>query len=152
MGYEEQIEEIEKEIRKTQYNKATQHHIGLLKAKIARLKDKAEVRAKSGKKGEGYSVRKEGDATIIMLGYPSVGKSTLLNALTNAESEVADYEFTTLDVIPGAMNIYGARIQLFDVPGIVEGAASGRGRGKEVLAVLRSADLCLLIVDVKRGS
>jgi len=148
--FEEQIEEIEKEIKKTQYNKATEHHIGLLKAKIARLKDKQEVRASSGKKGEGYSIKKEGDATIIMLGFPSVGKSTLLNALTNAKSPVADYEFTTLDVIPGTMNLFGAQLQLLDVPGVVEGAASGRGKGKEVLAALRNADLCIFIVDITK--
>ena len=150
MGAEEQIKEIEAEIKKTQYNKATQHHIGLLKAKIAKLRDKIEVQASKSKKGEGYSVKKSGDATVIMLGFPSVGKSTLLNALTNADSEVGAYEFTTLDVIPGMMNLKGAQVQLLDVPGIVEGAATGRGRGKEVLAVLRNADLCMMVIDVNK--
>jgi len=150
MGYAERIEELEKEIKKTQYNKATQHHIGLLKARIAALREKIEKASSGGKKGEGYAVRKTGDATIIMLGYPSVGKSTLLNSLTNADSEVADYEFTTLEAIPGMLEINGARIQIVDVPGIVSGAASGRGRGKEVLSVLRNADLCIMVVDIHK--
>jgi len=144
----DQIIELEKEIAKTKYNKRTQHHIGLVKAKIARLKEKQEVRSKSGPKFEGYSVSKSGDATVILIGFPSVGKSTLLNTLTGTESAVAAYEFTTLDVIPGLLEHRQAKIQILDVPGIVKGAASGKGRGKEVLSVMRNADLVLILIDV----
>ncbi|MBI4441086.1 GTP-binding protein [Candidatus Woesearchaeota archaeon] len=143
----DQIKELEREISQTKYNKATQHHIGLVKAKIARLKEKQLSRSKGGPKGEGYSVKKSGDATVILIGFPSVGKSTLLNSLTAAKSTVAAYEFTTLTVIPGTMEWKGARIQLLDVPGIVQGAAVGRGRGREVLGVAMSADMVLLMVD-----
>jgi len=146
MDYEARIKELEEEIRRTQYNKATQHHIGLLKARIAKLREKAESK-RGGSFGKGYAVRKEGDATVAMIGFPSVGKSTLLNALTNAESRVAYYEFTTLRVVPGTLLLNGARIQLLDLPGVIEGASKGRGRGREVFSVLRSADLCLLVVD-----
>src|SRR3989338_4472014 len=74
VNYEEQIKQLEDEIRNTQYNKATQHHIGLTKAKISVLKDKQLARSKGGKK-EGYDVRKTGDGTVIIIGFPSVGKS-----------------------------------------------------------------------------
>ncbi len=147
-NYEEEIRSLKEEIANTQYNKATQHHIGLVKAKIARLKERAAARVKGGKKGEGYAVRKSGDATAILIGFPSVGKSTLLNKITNAESKTAAYAFTTLTCIPGMMEHNNAKIQVLDMPGILKGAASGLGRGKEVIAVARNADLAILMVDV----
>lgn len=148
--YEQQIADLEAEISKTKYNKATQHHLGLVKAKIAKLKEKQEARGGKGGAGEGFVVRRSGDATVILLGFPSAGKSTLLNALTNAESEVAAYAFTTLTCIPGLLEYKHAKIQVLDVPGIVSGAASGRGRGKEVLAAMRSADMAIVLLDALR--
>lgn len=148
MSLEEEIKDIEDEIRETPYNKATSHHIGRLKAKLARLKEDVQKRASSKGGGEGYSVKKSGDATVVLVGYPSVGKSTLLNRLTGAKSMVAAYEFTTLDVIPGTLQHNHATIQILDVPGLVRGAASGRGRGKEVISVIRNADLVIFIIDV----
>ena len=148
--YNQQIKTLEEELKKTKYNKATQGHFAIVKAKIAMLREKQEsrVQRKVGKSEHGYSVRKSGDATVLLLGFPSTGKSTLLNALTGAHSEVAAYAFTTLSVIPGMLEYKQASIQILDVPGVVEGAASGRGRGKEVLAVIRNADLVLIVVDV----
>jgi len=145
---EEQIKEIEEELGRTQYNKKTQHHIGKLKAKMARLKDDLELRRAKGPKGGGYAVKKSGHATVALVGFPSVGKSTLLNKLTNAQSEVAAYRFTTLTVVPGAMEHRGAKIQILDLPGLIKDAHKGKGRGKEVLSVVRSADLILLMIDV----
>ncbi len=148
VNYEEQIKQFEEEIRKTQYNKATQHHIGLVKAKIARLKEKQLSRSKKSGKKEGYDIRKTGDGTVIIIGFPSVGKSTLLNHLTDASSPVGHYAFTTLKVFPGVMHYKHAKIQILDVPGVVRGAAIGKGRGKEVLSTMRSADLALILIDV----
>ncbi len=150
VDYNERIAEMEKELSTMQYNKRTQHHYGLLRARIAQLKEKQEKRSKSAGKSEGYEVKRSGDATVILLGFPSTGKSTLLNALTDANSEIGAYAFTTLTVVPGVLKHKHARIQLLDVPGIVQGAASGRGRGKEVLASMRSADMALIVVDATR--
>jgi len=65
-----------------------------------------------------------------MIGFPSVGKSTLLTSITETESLVAAYEFTTLTCIPGIIHYNETKIQLLDLPGIIEGAADGRGRGR----------------------
>lgn len=146
-----QIHDIEEEIRRTKINKSTEGHVGKLKAKIARLKRKEQEKAfgASGISGVGYDVKKSGDSSVALIGLPSVGKSTLLNALCGKEiSEVGSYYFTTLEAIPGAMYHQGTTIQIIDLPGIISGASKGKGRGKRVLGVARSADLILIILDV----
>lgn len=150
MGIPEKIKAIQDEMAKTQINKATEHHLGLLKAKIAKLKREQEEHEtkKGGAKQDGFDVRRAGDATVVFIGLPSVGKSTLLNRLTDAKSTVGAFQFTTLTVVPGMMNYRGAKIQVLDLPGIIKGASSGKGLGKRILSVARSADLVLLVLDV----
>ena len=148
MGIEEKIKDIEDEIQKTPYNKATSHHIGKLKAKLSKLKEESIQRSSSGTKGQGFHVKKSGDATVVLVGFPSVGKSTLLNELTNAESKVGAYQFTTLDIVPGVMEYKNAKIQVFDIPGIITGASTGKGRGREILSVARTAELIVVVLDV----
>jgi len=153
MGIPEKIKEIQDQIHRTQINKATEFHIGLLKAKIARLKREMQENLHgrtmhTGGENAGFDVRKAGDATVVIIGLPSVGKSTLLNRLTNAKSRVASYHFTTLTAVPGMLHHRGAKIQVLDLPGIIEGASGGKGFGKRVLSVARGADLVLIMVDV----
>lgn len=95
---------------------------------------------------------KSGDARVVMIGFPSVGKSTLLNKLTPTESVAAHYEFTTLTCIPGKISYKGASIQLLDLPGIIEGASQGKGRGRQVVAVAKTADLVLMMLDATKSN
>ncbi|MDA4124113.1 MAG: GTP-binding protein [Thaumarchaeota archaeon] len=149
MGLPEKIKKIEDDLHKTQVNKKTEHHVGLLRAKLSKLKaEQEEQQTRRTGSRTGYEVKKSGDGTVVLIGLPSVGKSTLLNRLTNAKSKVASYQFTTLEVVPGIMEHKGARIQVLDLPGIIKGASTGKGLGKRVLAVARSADLVVFIIDV----
>ena len=151
MGIPEKIIELEEEYAKTQKNKHTEQHLGILKARLAKLRREYETVGSgggSGKASGGFDVKKAGNATVVFIGLPSTGKSTMLNALTGSKAKTAAYAFTTVTCIPGILHYKGAQIQLLDLPGIISGASIGRGRGKEVLAVARNADLVLLMLDV----
>lgn len=148
----EKIKDIEKEISRTQINKATMSHLCTLRAKLAKYRTELLNPPKSGGGGgEGFDVEKVGDARVALIGFPSVGKSTILSTFTSSKSEAAAYEFTTLTCIPGIIYHKDTRIQLLDLPGIIEGASEGKGRGRQVIAVARSCDLILLVVDAASG-
>eukprot|EP00227_Mantoniella_beaufortii_P006988 CAMPEP_0197614644 /NCGR_PEP_ID=MMETSP1326-20131121/59629_1 /TAXON_ID=1155430 /ORGANISM="Genus nov. species nov., Strain RCC2288" /LENGTH=409 /DNA_ID=CAMNT_0043183517 /DNA_START=185 /DNA_END=1414 /DNA_ORIENTATION=+ len=152
MGILEKIKDIELEMSRTQKNKATEGHLGVLKSKLAKYRTMllAPVKVGSGE-GEGFEVSKYGHGRVALIGFPSVGKSTLLSQLTSTESEVAAYEFTTLTCIPGVIHYQNAKIQLLDLPGIIEGASEGKGRGRQVIAVAKSSDLILMILDATKS-
>ena len=80
---------------------------------------------------------KTGDARIALVGFPSVGKSTFLSKITKTKSEIAAYSFTTLTAIPGVLEYGGAEIQILDLPGIIEGASEGKGRGRQVISAAK---------------
>jgi small GTP-binding protein len=74
-----------------------------------------------------------------------VGKSTFLSKVTKTKSEVAAYSFTTLTAIPGVLEYGGAEIQVLDLPGIIEGASEGKGRGRQVISAAKvSPDASML--------
>jgi len=147
MGIREKIKELEDELARTQKNKATEYHIGIVKSKLAKLRREVISPSKHGASSGGFDVKKSGNATVAIIGLPSVGKSTLLNKITNAESETAAYAFTTLKCIPGILEYKQAKIQILDLPGIIEGAKDGKGRGREIISVARNADLILIMIE-----
>lgn len=147
----QKIKEIEDEMAKTQKNKATSYHLGQLKAKLAKLR--RELISPSGGGGGGgpgigFDVARTGVASVGFVGFPSVGKSTLMSKLTGTHSEVSEIDFTTLTTVPGTLKVHGAPIQILDLPGIIEGANDGRGRGRQVIAVARTCNLIFIVLDV----
>ncbi|KAJ6947196.1 hypothetical protein NC651_001782 [Populus alba x Populus x berolinensis] len=152
MGIIERIKEIEAEMARTQKNKATEYHLGQLKAKIAKLRTQLlEPPKGSSGAGDGFEVTKFGHGRVALIGFPSVGKSTLLTMLTGTHSEAASYEFTTLTCIPGIIHYNDTKIQLLDLPGIIEGASEGKGRGRQVIAVSKSSDIVLMVLDASKS-
>ena len=150
MSLVQKITDIEAEMARTQINKQTMAHVCQLRAKLAKYKREllaGDAKGSGGGAGEGFDVRSTGDARIGFVGFPSVGKSTLLTSLTDVPSEAAAYEFTTLTCIPGIKYWKGAKIQLLDLPGIIEGAADGKGRGRQVIGVARTCSCLIVVLD-----
>lgn len=146
----DKIAEIEAEMARTQKNKATEHHLGVLKARIARYKSELSSKKQQVTRGPSFEVQKSGDARVALVGFPSVGKSTLLTKITSAFSKQAEHEFTTLDCVAGMLEYNGAAIQILDLPGLIEGASSNRGRGRQVMGAVRTVDLILMMLDYRR--
>ncbi|KAH0562564.1 hypothetical protein GP486_002748, partial [Trichoglossum hirsutum] len=120
-----------------------------IKEKLARLRaqllEPAPGAGSGG--GSGFDVSKSGDARIAL---HKKGKSTFLSKITKTKSEVAAYSFTTLTAIPGVLEYGGAEIQVLDLPGIIEGAAEGKGRGRQVISAAKTSDLILMILDATK--
>lgn len=137
MKVEEKIRAIEEEMARTQYHKGTEHHFGKLKAKLAQLR-KMAAQKRGGRKR--FSVRKSGDATVVLIGETGVGKSSLFNRLTGAYSKVGGHPYTTQKVVPGVMSYRGAKIQVLDTPALEleEG---------EILSFASIADLIVVVSE-----
>jgi uncharacterized protein len=89
---------------------------------------------------DSISVRREGAAQIALVGPPNVGKSSLLQALSEIQIKTGDYPFTTLRPVPALTRIGGVLVQLVEIPGLIGGAADDRGGGRALLGVLRTVD------------
>ncbi len=147
----EKIRAVEDEMAKTQKNKNTSYHLGQLKAKLAKLKRELLTPSSSGGgAGAGFDVARTGVASVGFIGFPSVGKSTLMSRITGQHSEAAAYEFTTLTTVPGQVVYNGAKIQMLDLPGIIEGAKDGKGRGRQVISVAKTCHLIFIVLDVNK--
>jgi hypothetical protein len=96
---------------------------------------------------DSISVRREGAAQIALVGPPNAGKSSLLQALSNIQIKTGDYAFTTTRPVPALTRVGGVLLQLVEIPGLIEGAAEGRGSARPLLGVLRGADAILFCHD-----
>ena len=110
----------------------------LRKSLLAEIED-TRVRS-SAVHRDSIAVRREGAAQIALVGPPNVGKSSLLQALSEIQIKTGDYPFTTLRPVPALTRIGGVLVQLVEIPGLIAGAADDRGGGRALLGVLRSVD------------
>jgi uncharacterized protein len=97
---------------------------------------------------DSIAIRREGVAQIALVGAPNAGKSSLLHALSHVQIKIGDYAFTTLRPVAALTRIGGVLVQLVEIPGLLSGAAEGRGGGRALLGVLRSVDAIVYCLDV----
>ena len=116
-----------------------------IKTKLAKYKDKSEKEAKKSK-GKSLAIKKKGAATIVLVGPPNSGKSTLLNKLTGKKVEINDYEFTTKKPEVGIMKYKGLKLQMVELPAITEGYGN-KEKGPSFFSVIRNADLVVILTD-----
>ncbi len=119
----------------------------LRKSLLAEIED-TRVRA-SAVHRDSIAVRREGAAQICLVGPPNVGKSSLLQALSEIQIKTGDYAFTTLRPVPALTRIGGVLVQLVEIPGLIEGASDDRGGGRALLGVLRGADAIVYCIRAK---
>jgi ribosome-interacting GTPase 1 len=140
---EEELKWLEVMLREMPKHKSSEKLQADLKHKISRLKKEVEAERKSGKKGHGIKIPRQGAGTAVILGGPNAGKSRLVCSLTRATPEVAPYPFTTRAPSPGMMPYEDVMVQLIDTPPITKDYLEPYMQG-----IIRGADLALLVIDL----
>jgi uncharacterized protein len=140
---EDELKWLQVMLREMPKHKASEKLQSELKQKISRVKKEVEVERKSGKKGHGVRIPRQGAGTVVLLGGPNAGKSQLLASLTRATPEVAPYPFTTRAPLPGMMPWEDVMVQLVDTPPITADYFESCMHG-----IIRGADLAVLLIDL----
>ncbi|MFX0086816.1 MAG: GTPase [Candidatus Hodarchaeota archaeon] len=149
---EEQIAHLERFLGVVVKHKGVENHLRMAKGKLKKLKAQQE-KLKQAKKGSGekWLVPKGEDAQIVIIGNVNSGKSSILNSIARSEAaKVGSYPFTTVKPEIGSITAKGARLQLVELPAIVEGSASGEMSGKLVLAGIRNGDCVVITIDLSQ--
>jgi len=132
---EEKIKALGEMIRLLPKHKSSEHVLARLKHRLKKLKEKKVAKATAKPK---FSIKKEGAAQVCVVGLTNSGKSSLLNALTKVETEVADYSFTTKKPVVGMMSYGDVQIQLIEIPSTFD---------SDFTSILQTCDLILILID-----
>ena len=139
---EEKIELLQEMIAIIPKHKGTNKLIGELRSKLASLRKEAQNKPQKHKVYNPYSITRQGAGQVIVIGFPNVGKSSLVARLTNVHTAVAPYPFTTDKPIVGMMPFENINIQLIDTPPITEDNFE-----PSLIDLIRRVDLVLLVID-----
>lgn len=140
---DEKIVLLEKMIATIPKHKGTDKLRADLRRKLARMKEAARVRKKTGGHESLFHVEREGAGRVLLVGPPNSGKSALLAALTGAEPKISDSPYTTWSAIPGMMIHEKIQIQLIDTPPL-----SREHIEHELMDLARTADMILVVLDL----
>lgn len=133
---EEKIKKLEELIALTPYHKGTENLRADLRRKLAKLRRQLEAQ-KAAKKKRSYTITKEGDARVSIIGLPNCGKSTFLKKFTNAEPEIAPYPYTTVKPEVGMFEHRGVQIQFVEIPSTWT---------KEQLSIAKTSELVIFLL------
>ncbi|MFW9843552.1 MAG: GTPase [Candidatus Thorarchaeota archaeon] len=151
----QRIVELEKLLSLAPRHKGGERMVGDYRKKLAQLKAQLEkkreiekARRSGGREEEGV-VRKEGAGQVCLIGLTNSGKSSIINAVTNAEFDIGDYPFTTPIPTPAMLTLEDINIQLVELPGVFKGSHEA-GIGRQALSVARNTDCIALIIDLSQ--
>jgi hypothetical protein len=117
-----------------------------IRTKLAKFKEKLKKESEK-KKGKALTIKKEGSATIVLVGPVNSGKSLLLNRLTGKKVVIADYKFTTKMPEVGIMDYKGIKMQVIEVPAITQGYFYSE-KGPQFFSIVRNADIVVIVTDI----
>lgn len=139
---EEKIQALKEMLSVIPKHKGTERLQGEIKKKLARLKLEGEKKSKSSAAFNPYKIEKVGAGQILLLGFPNVGKSSIVGALSNAKVVIAEYPFSTPLPLAGMAHYQDVQIQLIDTPPLIVEDVPG-----ELIGAFQRADRLAIVID-----
>lgn len=140
---EEKIPVLESLLRLVPKHKGTEKIQADLKRRLSKARSQEGKKSGGKRRADEHHVPKEGAGQVVLAGLPNVGKSTIVDALTNAKPQIADYPYSTLKPLSGMARFENIRIQLVDIPPLFWEVTD-----TWVSNILRNADAICLVVEL----